>query len=230
MFNKKKALILAAAAVAVALIASACSANALPKAITDNISEIRTNIYSSPDSANVINVITGTRENPYKIDGITGKIGQYTVITYTPAQVVPNMEYSYKLTAGDKEYSGKMEVHPMGTSVAAEFGTALTVAEISVVITPKGGSEQLYPLTGKYCGDEMIKWEDAVSAAMNTLKEPLAAMFDGKTLKGEVFIRLTNEPKSSDLIYWYVSFCDGDKTIAALIDARTGQVVASRTA
>jgi hypothetical protein len=231
MMAKKKGIFLLAVTAAIFISAAACTPkDALPRAITDNISELRTNIYTGSDAGSVIGVITGEREAPYKVDGVSSKTYEYAVITYSPATVVPAVKYSYSLTASGKTYTGVMELHPMGTSFAADIKSTLSAREIEIVITNDVDDvKQLYNLTGRFA-EGMLTWEDAVKTAMATLNEPLTAIFDGKKLAGEVFIKFTDEPENSDKHYWYVAFTDGEKTIAALIDAVTGQVIASRTA
>jgi hypothetical protein len=214
-----------------AVMLSACApGDGLPGGIAERIAELRTDIYAGADAGNTLNVITGRRESPYRVDGKPGTLTDYTVITYTPATVLPTVGYTYRLTAEGKVYTGGMELHPMGTSFAADLGTTLKGGDIEVVIADNaGGAEQLYTLSGKF-KEDMISWTDAVKVAADTLSEPLSQFYDGKKLIGEVFIKLTNEPQNSDSLYWYVAFTDGTKTIAALVDAKTGQVVASRNA
>jgi hypothetical protein len=201
---------------------------AVPKAVTQNLAELRTNLYAGDESRGALTVIMGQREVPYKVDGAAGKLTPYAVVTYAPPTVVPSAAYRYKLTADGKTYEGAMELHPMGQSYAADAKTELTAKEITVVITrTDDNAEERYTLTGRHA-DQMLTWEDAVTVTMEKLSEPLSALYDGKKLTGEVFVKFTNEPADSDNYYWYVSFTDGTKTIAALVDARNGQVIASR--
>lgn len=220
-----KKLSLALMACALLLLAVACTDSLVPKEYEKNISEIRETVYEATENAATVTIFTGEREDPYSIDGISNKRANYTIINFKPAVVSGTKQYKYKLTDGSDVYSGDFTIHPFGTMYSAELSKKLKNATVALEVSENEVKQNFAPVS-KLTGD-MITWDKAILIAKDILTDQIATMMDGKTLKGEIFVRFICDPmNSNDKHFWYVGFSDSEKTFAVLIDPVTQEILA----
>lgn len=218
------AIVLTVALAAIAM--SACSASEIDKEIRSNISEIRSNMYVSKSDNAEITLITGERENPYKVDGISHDMEEYSILTVKPAAgAAENLPFTYKITAGKNEYSGALTVHPFGVTYTATLNRKIE-GEFTIKIESEQLTEEAV-MTPQASGD-MLDWEGALLAGINTLNSKVKSLYEGKKLAGEVYVQFVSDPMNNDGGYfWYVAFVgQNGTTCAALLDPVTGEPVA----
>ncbi|NLC17394.1 MAG: hypothetical protein GX756_05910 [Clostridiales bacterium] len=204
----------------------------IPSQIKDNLSEVRVNIYEFSNDNISVNIITGEREDPYVLDGTAKGMTEYTVITMIPENpdnISAEITYNYLLKTGKKDYSGSFSMHPFGNSYAAEIGEKIDVksVQLSVTATKDDWNFEENVVLESILTSEMIGWEDALLIGVEALKKATESMYDKKTLKAEVYVKLLCDPlgKTSDH-FWYVAFADGTKIVSALIDPVSKKVLA----
>lgn len=215
------------------LINIGCS-NKIPSEVKNNLSEIRTNIYEANNDNLSVNIITGEREDPYVLNGTAQGMTEYTVITIIPENpdnISADITYNYILKTGKKDYSGTFTLHPFGNSYAAEIAQKINVRSLEIQVTASKDdwnfNETL--VLESILTENMIGWEDALLVGMDALENAISSMYDKKTLKAEVYVKLLCDPlgKTTDH-YWYVAFADGKKIASVLIDPVSKEVLAVR--
>lgn len=191
------------------------------------ISELRQNIYTVVSDSYTGEIITGTREKEFVLDGYCSGSVDYTLITVTPlSNACDNYEYSVILNG--VIYSGAMVRHPFGNSYSAEIEVISYDSDIECKIICSCGEQEL-----SFCGvydDSMITPSRAVEIAESKLSSSLSTLRVNGELNAEIYVRLMNNPiDSSGGYYWYVAFVGSASTLyAVLIDPMTGEVVANR--
>ncbi|HHW90621.1 MAG TPA: hypothetical protein GX745_06965 [Clostridiales bacterium] len=227
----KKAITVFMILFALCLINMGCGGK-IPPQIKDNLSEVRVNIYEFSNDNMSVNIITGEREDPYVLDGTAKGMTEYTVITMIPENpdnISAEITYNYLLKTGKKDYSGSFSMHPFGNSYAAEIGEKIDVksVQLSVNATKDDWNFEENVVLESILTNEMIDWEEALLIGADSLKDATASMYDKKTLKAEVYVKLLCDPlgKTSDH-FWYVAFADGKKIVSALIDPISKEILA----
>jgi hypothetical protein len=210
-----------------ALALAACAPKSVDPEILDNISDLRTNIYTAETEAMDVVVITGKRERPYKVDGKSEPKSDYTAISIKPAELpAEGRVYEYVLTAGKSADAGRFTAHPFGVTYTAELPRSLT-GEVSIKIKSENYEEE-FALTSRYT-DGMLTWEQALETGLNAVKTEVSSLYADKKFNGEVYVQFISDPLQNDGGYfWYVAFAGGGKTYAALLDPTTGQIMACK--
>lgn len=188
-----------------------------------NISEIRDGVYEGASQTMRVEVVSGVREQPFVIDGTAGEKTDFTVITVTPAQFVPNRMYTYSVTVGEKAYTGVMTMHPFGETYSVELNVRATEPVLNVSLKLDAYEETIEVKSVVQEGD--IDASYALQVAMKALDAELQPLKKNGGLDCEIYVRIIANPINSDGgYYWYVAFMGAD-TYAALIDMKTAQVV-----
>ncbi len=81
---------------------SACS-NGLGKH-GKQVSEYRDNVYVGSNSDFKLEAMSGYREAPFNIDGVSGDKVDFCLVTITPVNFDPTATYRYKVKLNDVEY------------------------------------------------------------------------------------------------------------------------------
>lgn len=208
-----------------ALTITACGKGNLDK-YSKNIAELRERLYAAEDADYKVRAISGVREDPYEIDGVVAGKREFTVITVTPSDYRPDVNYRYRVTVGDKTYEGDMLPHPFAQSISADIAAA---AKAGFTFTLIGDGERSYEMKDSVSGG-VISAEKAFSIALNKLKPQLRRFRERGKLNAEIYVRLVENPiDGSGGYYWYVSFVgSGRDTVAVLLRGETGEVGAIR--
>lgn len=191
-----------------------------------NISEMRTNVYTAESDNMRVNAITGTREIPFDINGISEEKIPFTVITIEPKSELI-LEYSYSVTINGKQLTGKFVKHPFGNSYSCDIPEQ-NLGELVVNVTANEYNEN-FNLASALTKD-MINHEKAFEIAYNKLKSNINTFKQGGKLNAEIYIRLINNPINNEGgYYWYVAFVNSeDTTYAVLIDPTSMEIAAIR--
>ena len=71
-----------------------CGKSELDK-YSSKISELREYLYSAANDDYRVTAISGVREDPYELNGLSCTKREFTVITVTPKTFAPNKTYKY---------------------------------------------------------------------------------------------------------------------------------------
>ncbi len=216
--------VVALLAMCMCLLAISGCGNVLEKYI-DYVSELRENIYVASDDDYDIEIITGTREEEFIMDGYCGNIVDYTLVTIEPKNMEDN--YNYAVTINGVLYEGEFVKHPFAESLSCDIQVLSTdnVVYLDIIGTKTSSFEAISVKT-----EDMIDATMAVDIAENTLSSQLGSLKSSNALNAEIYVRLMNNPiDNSGGYYWYVAFIGRSQTVyAVLINPTTMQVVAIR--
>ena len=152
--------------------------------IVRNISELTVNVYTARTERAEITVMTGERETPYNVNGESGALQPYTIITVRPFEMTDDpAPYDYIINAGKNVYRGKFNLHPFGISYTDTVNKKFD-GEASVTLTSGDYTEEA-ALNSQHT-DTMIGWEDALRAGLNSVKKEVESLYSGSKLMGEV--------------------------------------------
>ena len=221
-------LILSAACALLMFFAPACGAAG--NKYESSISEYRSDVYAGENERFRITLITGDRENPFEIDGVSGEKNDYTLITVVPKNATADKSLEITAVAGGKDIKGTAIRHPYKDSFSFEFMAKTSAEEVTVTLSD-GNSDSSVTLSNVR-GEAEISGRQALENAAEALEDSLSPFCSKDKFSGEIYLRYIENPIASDGKYfWYVAFvpsADPDKTIAALVDVVTGEVKASR--
>lgn len=189
----------------------------------DNISEIRDNLYEGKSDTLSVTAVSGVREQPFAVDLTVNPKVDFTVITVTPAQFIPNRIYNYSVDIGGKTYSGVLTMHPFGETFSVEIDARAAQASLSFNIK-QGGYEETIELISVVSQSD-IDSSHALDTALKALSEDLKPLKKGGGYDCEIYVRIIPNPINNDGgYYWYVAFM-GENTYAVLIDMKTAAVI-----
>ena len=207
--------------ITVILAITLCACSSPLDKYADKISELRTGVYEGSNELYDATAVTGVREDPFLIDGKSGKTIKFTVVTVRPKVFDPTAKYTFKATIDGKEYNGPLNKHPFEESYSADIGCKTAASALTFTVV--GDSESTLVLN-TVVGENFIGAEKAFELGHAKLKNAVQNLSEY-----ELYIRLIKNPLGDDgNYYWYVAFVTGDNTYAVLINAVTTEIVASR--
>lgn len=194
------------------------------------ISEYRDDFYIGQSTDYNAELITGSRENPFEIDGKTSAVTDYSLVTIVPVKFDPTKVLTVKIEFGDKNYEGAALRHPYKESLSFEIPARVTDKEVKMTVTD-GDNHSVIMLKSVKTGEE-ISGNKALELAEKALAESLKPFEKKGKFCGEIFVRYIENPLSDDKKYfWYVAFIpesNPEKIIAALLDPVSGDLKATR--
>lgn len=179
------------------------------------LSELRSDIMMGKNDQYSVVLVSGIREEPFDIDGLSQKDKVYfTVITVTPTDYNPLAEYNFSVKIGNETYNGKLNKHPYNQSYSVEINVLTSQPELDITIS-HGNHDSIVTLNS-VIGEDFINGNKAYQIAEKKLKDKISA----KGGNYEVFVRLIENPINANGGYfWYVAFIFEDETTyAVLID------------
>lgn len=222
-FMKRKIITIILAVMCVFTLAS-CKGNV--DKYDDNISELRTNIYRAESETMSVKAITGRRENPYVLNGISDAKKEFTVVTIVPAPFVAGKKYSYSIKIDGTEHKGEFLPHPFEESLSAEINVKTQATNLELVVV-SGEITENFTLASVISADS-ISAEKALTIALGKLKPQLKEFQTGSRLNAEIYLSLTENPiDNTGGFFWYVAFVNEQQTtLAVLLRCDTGEVSA----
>lgn len=221
---KKKLFIVCIFAFAAMLI---CGCDSLIEKRASIISELRDVAMCASGKLWSVELISGTREEPFDIDGVSEEKTDFTVVTLTPLGE-DNAEYSYELRYGESVYRGEFSQHPFKKTFSFELAVRVE-GSAALAVMSSDGSAETFALS-EVRGDEEIDATVALEIAEIRLKDSIRSFSSGGKLNCEIFVRYIKNPINGDGgYYWYVAFVPERYVVyAVLIDPVTKEVVAVR--
>ncbi len=202
-----------------------CGSSQLEKNM-NNVSELRNRLFAAESADYKLTAISGVREEPYSLDGVSSNKRDFTVLTVTPTVFSAAQSYRYKTEINGTTYEGDLLPHPFAQSLSVDIPATATG---DFTVTVFGGGEQTFELKNSVQG-EIISAEKAFDIALDKLKNELKKFRSKGKLHAEIYVRLMENPIDGNGGYfWYVSFVGEDKvTVAVLLRGDTGAVAATR--
>ncbi len=184
-----------------------------------NVSEYRDTLYLASGNNFSVQVISGIKETPYEINGISEDKRNFTVITVTPKDFISGGTYRYKLSYSNRDIEGELIQHPFAESFSVDVGEKVS-GDITLEVSGEGASEN-FELKNVIPANK-ISTDKAYDIAIKKLKVI--------PKKGESYLRIVSNPIDDEGGYfYYVAFADGNGNIkAVLLDILDGSVRAIR--
>lgn len=197
---------------------SACS-NGLGKH-EKYVSEYRDNVYVGSNSDFKLEAMSGYREAPFNIDGVSGDKVDFCLVTVSPVNFDPTATYHYKIKLSDVEYEGECVKHPFANTYS--FEVAARCLSDSLTVEIDGQSIELASVKSEL----FITPEKAFEIALKRLNG-CDIIENGRY---EIYIRLIVNPvNTSGGYFWYVAFVDEEQDICAvLIEPESMEITAVR--
>lgn len=184
-----------------------------------NVSEYRDNVFLGQSSNYTAEAVTGFRETPFEIDGVSTEKCDFCLVTIKPKAFDPTVEYGYKFTYDNTDYEGKLNKHPFENTYSFEVPVWVKDGEFKVEID--GESIQFSSVKTEL----FITPEKAYEIAAKRLS-------GNEIYKGnnEIYVRLISNPvNATGGYFWYVAFVDQNReTAAVLIEPETMEIIAVR--
>ena len=190
------------------------------------LSELRSNVFIGESDGYRVVAVTGMRENPFRIDGVSNANKVYfTVITMTPDVFMFGNEYAARVEINGEEFEGNMTQHPFNQTYSIEFAVLADVDALQIHIV---GATTFVVNAVSVIEDNFIDADKAFSIAFDRLGSAIEER--ARTQEYEIFIRLIENPvDASGGFRWYVAFVFEDNTTyAALIDPITMEILSSK--
>lgn len=184
-----------------------------------SVSEFRDEVLTGSSENFYAEAMSGYREKPFDIDGVSGEKTDFCIVVITPKNYDPTLNYTYKITLNGVDYQGDFVKHPFENTYSFEV-----CARCSNSLTVTVGNENIELASVK--NENFISAEKAFELALKRLS-------DTKTVKEgkfEIYIRLISNPvNASGGYFWYVAFVDANKeTSAVLLNPESMEIVAVR--
>lgn len=220
----KKVCVFLAAATAFLLTLTAVGCGGTVAKYDSSISEIRDAVYEGAGDNFSVSAVSGLREDPFSADGKAEKKREFTVITVTPREFIPNKLYNYTVSINGNEFTGVMSMHPFGETYSVEIAARTHEAELNVNV--KSGSVDETVALKNVVEDDDIDADKALDAAIKALQADLKPIRRGNSFDCEIYVRLIANPINAEGGYfWYVAFM-GEKNLAVLLNRKTAEVIA----
>ncbi len=205
-----------------------CSDNVYPL-VLNKVSEVRRNILTYRDEEIYSTIMSGEREEEYKVDGIHNNNINFTIITldFVDKAIDYNtITIEFSTTINGKNYTGKMIQNPFDNSFVYDLQISLDdlqEADIDFVIDQKIYHAHLSNIRN----DWKVQSNDALKIAVSDLKEYIKSSIEDNEFLGEAYIKFVFNEKYSNDYYWYINIVTINKNnYSLIIDPNTGEIKA----
>lgn len=219
---KKKAFLIVAAILTVALAAAALAAcNGKGGGESTDVSRSVTALYVGESGAFAVSVETGMREDPFLADGKATEVKSFAEITVTPLKSNSCKEVTYTLSCGENTLNGTLAANTFG-----EFrqDVPLDFAPDKIAVTADGATEEIElqnVLDGK------LTSSDVINIARKEFADRIAAESADGAPSREIYVKLISGDRET--YYYYVSFIgEGVDYWAMLVNPSTGEIVSKK--
>ena len=188
------------------------------------VSERRTGCFTGSKDGYTVTVYTSERETPFITDGYVGEIKSHLIIRLEKqGEALDNA--SIFISYDDVLVDASFTFNPInGKYTIDEQVDRLPISKtLNVEIT--NGEERVEMVLDSKVLDGVIDVNKALKSVQNYDKEVINKMFKNAKPGVEIRVRLLCGDGRN---YYYVGFANSKKTIAYLVDALTGEVLAKK--
>lgn len=197
--------------------------------LADEISYAQEGLYCGSNDNFSVSLSLIKKEDSFIADGVVGKLINENTLSVKPSKIdLLDKQYSYCLSGESGTLEGALLKDILGVTFSAMIENVKGIGSpLKLTITYDGVSEEI-ELTNQLEG--AITYMKALECAYNNFKEEIDLAMLEKEFGREIYIKYVsdnyNDEKSN---FWYVSFIkDRNNYFCALIDPKTGEIVAQR--
>lgn len=187
------------------------------------VSEKKSEIYYCEQDGFTLTASYSQKEYPYCADGIVGQLSDlFEVKLEAPDNAA---EYNLKFTINEKEYGGEMSFE----SVRQVYTFSQSIAcpdESQIAFTVTDGKNETVLTATSVKTEQVLSPEDILARVQKAEAERLSPLWQNNTFAGEIYLRLTY--KEGECFYFAAITDRNGNTYSMLIDAKTGEILASR--
>lgn len=189
------------------------------------LSEVRTQVYVGEVDEVKITVYGQEREQPYQLDGYVGKLKKSLTVRLETEGKSPDGA-SVKIRYGDSEYQGAFSYNPVSGKFVTEIDVSeLPISAVKALVTVEGEEREI-ELISKVNADT-VSMSEALNSVVDYGGAEIDKMLGASDNSIEVHLRILYEGENN---YYYVGITDkSGKTVAYLVDGKTGKVLAGKT-
>jgi hypothetical protein len=187
-----------------------------------NIAEARYYMKAADSEAARVQLYSGTREDPYKRDGVANTNKAFTVVSVEPVseQIARMVEIPAEVTIDGAVTQITLIKNPYGSNFAADLEKLVAnTSAVSVALKIDDTAPLTFELTD-VMPEGAISWERALEIATAAIDSQI------DTTKGlETYVKVVCDKQTVNTPYWHITFASQDgKTLFVIIDAN-GKVV-----
>ena len=195
--------------------------------LTIYISELRLGIYECSGEEFNVSVLVEEREDPFVADGFVGTIKKVLTVKLEPVNRSFD-DAKISLTFEDYSVSGDFVYSPISGKYVAEIFVDKLPTTASLNGSLKSGDEtfNLELKTKVVSGN--LGYIEVLKMVGEKEGKIVNELFNNTSVATEINVRLISEKNKN---YYYVGFTSkGGKIYAYLVDAKTGEILAKKTA
>ena len=217
---KRSVLILVTLAIFAITVLSGCKKTV---DLTENISRLRADVLFGSNDDFALTAYPETRERPLIADGSVSP-NEQVVILKLKALKGQEGKFQVKFTT-DKEYTLDFSFSAYSDCFVASVSVEkLPYKQVNATICHNDDTVDL-TLCSLLKADTVTP-ERAVKSVCEHKKEYIEQNSASSTFKGEVYVRLICE---NDKNFWYVGLITKEKTLALLVDGKTGKILSEKS-
>lgn len=187
------------------------------------VSEKRTDVYYCEQNGYTITAFYSSKEYPYLADGIVGALSDFFEIKLKAPD--NSLNYNICFTVSGKEISGELsfesvrQIYTFSLSVSRpiekQIDFKIMTDESEIILTAKNVK-----------AEKTLSINNVLRIIKKSEKNRLNALVQNDIFAGEIYIRLVY--KENELFYYVAIFDRIGNSYSLLIDAETGEILATK--
>ena len=170
-----------------------------------------------------IKVSSGTRENPYSLDGIHNDTKPFTLVIFKTT-LNGITEPSYVATIDNTKYEGVLELNPIDNTYVCDLGVQ-TYNTSKIDITIKVNEYEFTFAPTNLSATFGITFEEALDLGLKEMYGVVSNLTEGNKFNGETYVKIISDPASNlNMYYYYVAVVDNAGNIySVVLDTASGK-------
>ncbi|MGN1227279.1 MAG: hypothetical protein ACI4TX_01405 [Christensenellales bacterium] len=181
-------------------------------------------VDSTNDNVN-LKVSSGTRENPYNLDGVHNEMKPFTLLIFKTT--LNNIsEPSYIATIDGVEYQGVLELNPCDNTYVTDLGVETkNNALISVTVYVNDMEFTFNPSNINLTWG--LDFNEALNIGLNNMKGIIEGLIENRAFNGECYVKVISDPSGVlNIYYYYIGIVDISGNIySVVLDTVDGKVL-----
>lgn len=194
----------------------------------NNIAECRQVMYVGKTNNLSVDLISGTREQNYVVNGYCTDSIAFGVVTFKILTDINIDTANYVLTIGTTRYDGILERNPYDNTYMCDVKALINTNDVITAKIIAGEFVESVELNN-ITADWNVNSDNALKLAVSELTKELKTFIENDEFKAESYIKIVNDDEVDETYYWYVSFVGRNgKTYAVIIDPISNEILAKK--
>lgn len=172
-------------------------------------------------------VSSGTRENPYNLDGVHNKMQAFTLLIFTTT--INNISQpSFVATIDGIEYQGVLEFNPIDSSYVCDLGIKIKNSSlINAVVTINDLEFNFSPSNLNTVWG--VDFDEAFDIGLKDMEKTINGLVKDGKFMGECYIKAVTDPTGLlNIYYYYVGIVDIEGNVySVIVDTKDGKLITS---